>query len=772
MSSSSKHETRKGEIIRRGAYPEMTWPAIIVGWFLGSIIAVSISYAALILGFSIEGSELAAILGWGILRGLMRRTSIIENNINQTVASAVNGASSGIMFSVPALLILSQRPGLESVANFDVTLMIFSCIAGAFIGLAFVIPLRKQMIDFQRLPYPGGIAVATILKSPGAGMQKAALLLMASVFSAAVYLWITNFGTVDDHDLHIGQQLGLPSMLNLTFYGSLMTVGVGFLSGRGGFWFGAGGFICYWLLAPIMSMHASSEVQTLMDPHVRSAVVSDAELIRKVYGQIEDNPGLVNRLVELSGIPVLAPESSEETSSEPATGEMVEPTESVPSTFGDLLAQEELAATIVEAMDAVELKYRSENPDAAKKATDDQTAYLSPLAKKLSGQSKANQMLAAVQALESVDPGLANQITSESNAKSLMDLINNSTLDDDVKSSLLSASGAASNYNGVASQLNKKLFKPTGIGMLIGAALGGILLAFPLIMSAIGSMRRTAQDTSAGNASGDEMPIWMLFCAIVLGVILLIFLAYNSVENMTAGLAILMAVLGTLWIWIAGVIVAECIGRTNWSPLSGMTLIAVTILIVIAQSGLDKPGTILSSLVVGAAICLAISQASDMMLDLKSGYLVGGTPKKQQMAQFIGAWLGPVIVIFLMLALHQTKGIGSDELPAPQANALASVIEGIVNDDVPVYRYVAGGTLGFMLAASGLGGIGVLVALGFYMPFNIVLTYSIGCLLRILSNRFAGHRFSEEVGIPVAAGLIVGEALIGVGIAFKVFIVG
>ncbi len=261
--------------------------------------------------------------------------------------------------------------------------------------------------------------------------------------------------------------------------------------------------------------------------------------------------------------------------------------------------------------------------------------------------------------------------------------------------------------------------------------------------------------------------------AIVLGLLVLVFLAYRSVDEMTLGLAVLMAVLGTLWIWIAGVIVAECIGRTNWSPLSGMTLIAVTILIVIAQTGLDKPGTILSSLVVGAAICLAISQASDIMLDLKSGYLVGGTPRKQQIAQFVGAWLGPIIVIFLMLTLHKTYRIGSDDLPAPQANALASVIEGIVNKDVPVYRYVAGGSLGFMLAASGLGGIGVLIALGFYMPFNIVLTYSIGCSLRVACNRFAGHRFGEEVGIPIAAGLIVGEALVGVGIAiFKVFLQG
>ena len=81
------------EVIRRGPYPELTWPAILVGWLLGAIIAISIGYAALILGFSIEGSELAAILGWGILRGIMRRTSIVENNINQSIASAVNAGS-------------------------------------------------------------------------------------------------------------------------------------------------------------------------------------------------------------------------------------------------------------------------------------------------------------------------------------------------------------------------------------------------------------------------------------------------------------------------------------------------------------------------------------------------------------------------------------------------------------------------------------------------------------------------------------------------------
>ena len=152
----SEPVSSSGKPIRYGPYPEITVPAVVVGYGLGILIALSIGYAALILGFSIEGSELAAILGFGILRGLMRRTSIIENNINQTIASAVNSASAGMMVSVPAIFILGYT-------DFNIPLMVIACIAGGVLGVAFIIPLRKQMIDYNRLAYPGGIAVATIL---------------------------------------------------------------------------------------------------------------------------------------------------------------------------------------------------------------------------------------------------------------------------------------------------------------------------------------------------------------------------------------------------------------------------------------------------------------------------------------------------------------------------------------------------------------------------------------------------------------------------------
>ncbi len=568
--------------IRKGPYPELTWTAIFVGWGIGSIIAISIAYAALMLGFSIEGSELAAILGWGVLRGIMRRTSIVENNINQTVASAVNGASAGIMFTVPALFILSRSEGLETVADFTpslVALLILASITGCLIGLAFVIPLRKQMIDFNRLAYPGGIAVAAILKSPGAGIKKAAWLGLGALLAATIKIVFISQGW---ENWNIGSQLKAPSMLNLTLYLSIMTIGVGYLSGKGGFWFGTGGFICYFLIVPLLTYFGSSSVQATL-----------------------------------------------------------------------------------------------ETPGA----------------------------------------------------------------------------------------MRTELFLPSGIGMLIGAALGGILMAFPLILSAFKSMHaagQAARTGDAGHAANDEMPIRFLFMMVGLGLLAMVVIAQLSVSEMTWGRAILMAVLGTAWIWVAGVIVAECIGRTNWSPLSGMTLIAVTLLILIAKAGMSAPAAVLSSILVGAAVCMAISQASDMMLDLKSGYLTGAIPKRQQIAQIAGTWLGPILVVGLMFILHQQMEMGSERLPAPQATALATVVDAIMNDNVPAYRYSAGAGLGFLLAISGLGGVGVLIALGFYMPFNIVLTYTIGNVLRIFSDRSLGKTFAHDIGIPIAAGFIVGEALVKV----------
>ena len=313
-------------------------------------------------------------------------------------------------------------------------------------------------------------------------------------------------------------------------------------------------------------------------------------------------------------------------------------------------------------------------------------------------------------------------------------------------------------------ELRLLLFRPVGIGMLIGGAISGIVLALPLMIGAIRSMQDAARTRSA--LSEQELPIKLLYIAIGGAAILLFVISVMSTAEMGILRGLAMAVLGTVWIWMAGVILSECIGRTNWSPLSGMTLIAVTILIFIS-SGLGDSAAIVASIMVGAAASVAMAQATDLMLDLKTGYLVGASPRKQQIGQFLGSWLGSILVMALIVVLNEADGLGREKLPAPQGQALASVIQGILGGDVPIQKYIAGAGLGAILSASGIGGLGILVGLGFYLPFNIILTYSLGTFTRIFIDRRRGVHFSEEIGIPVAAGLIVGEALVGVGYAMS-----
>jgi uncharacterized oligopeptide transporter (OPT) family protein len=126
----------------------------------------------------------------------------------------------------------------------------------------------------------------------------------------------------------------------------------------------------------------------------------------------------------------------------------------------------------------------------------------------------------------------------------------------------------------------------------------------------------------------------------------------------------------------------------------------------------------------------------------------------------------------LIFILNGAYVIGSDKLPAPQGQALASMINGILGGNIPIEKYISGAGLGALLSSSGIGGLGILVGLGFYLPFNIVLTYSIGTALRLIIDWRKGKKFSEDIGIPVAAGFIVGEALVGVGFALAMVLRG
>ena len=149
---------------------------------VGVIMNAAITYAGLKIGFTIGGSAIAAVLGFGVLRGVLRKGSILETNVAQTVASAVNTSNSGVIFTVPVLLLMG---GFNlAIDGPDFWYITLACVGGAMLGTAFIVPLRKQMLDIERLRFPSPTGVAMILKSPGAGTAKAVVLVLGIILGA------------------------------------------------------------------------------------------------------------------------------------------------------------------------------------------------------------------------------------------------------------------------------------------------------------------------------------------------------------------------------------------------------------------------------------------------------------------------------------------------------------------------------------------------------------------------------------------------------------
>lgn len=603
-------------------YPEASLSSILFGVFFGMVMSAAITYAGLKIGFTIVGSSIAAVVGFGVLRGILRQGSILEVNITQTIASAVNAATPGIIFTVPVLYLLGEEMTPERF-----WLVTLAGVIGAVLGVAFIVPLRKQMIDIDRLRFPSGTAVAAILQSPGAGPKKSLVLLAGVLVAALIYLpvelpnlnenlpgyaslnWRMSDPRSDpgeslprsvDRDgngetdrlltnarLDVGRILGLPEQILFVFAITPLSFGAGYLTGRAGLMVLAGGILAFFVLNPTAA----------------------------------------------------------------ALGW-------VPATY---------------------------HPDQVPQF----------------GYSAFN--------------------------------------------------------------------RPLGIGLLLGGAFMGVVSALPAIRAALGSI------TSAGatHQGSDELRLRTLVVVVLIATAALYAVTYliatrdDTSGGLLAGLnphvrSAIVAVIGAVWIWFAGIIVSQCTGMTDWSPVSGLALL--TVVLVMALTG---SGEVVAAVMIGAALCVAIAAASDMMTDLKTGYLVGAQPRRQQVLELLAACIGPLVAMTTLWLIVQKNlqvsgvpiGPGTDTT-APQAQALQAVIRGIQGGDMPYALYGAGALLGILLGLGAFPGMGVLVGLSMYLPLEYVLTYGLGCLANMAVGRLKGKTWAEEWGVPFCAGLIVGEALL------------
>jgi putative OPT family oligopeptide transporter len=226
------------------------------------------------------------------------------------------------------------------------------------------------------------------------------------------------------------------------------------------------------------------------------------------------------------------------------------------------------------------------------------------------------------------------------------------------------------------------------------------------------------------------------------------------------------AVFGVLFVTVAARIVG--IVGVSSQPTSGITLITLLgVASVFAAMGWTDAGARAAVLTVGTIVAVAASKAGDISQDLKTGFLVGATPARQQLGQLIGAAVACWAVAGTVLLLGSAYTFGSKEIPAPQATLMKTIIEGVLAGKLPWGLVLTGG--GLAIAGMLCGASGLAFAIGVYLPLaSMSPIYVGGCLRAWADRRKAAAALGaeeEDAGILAASGLVAGEGLAGVLVA-------
>jgi putative OPT family oligopeptide transporter len=335
----------------------------------------------------------------------------------------------------------------------------------------------------------------------------------------------------------------------------------------------------------------------------------------------------------------------------------------------------------------------------------------------------------------------------------------------------------------------------------VGAMVVGGLWALVSMRGAIGSaftagIAAMKDKRKMSDVERTERDTPMGYVIIAIGAMIVpIFIIYlRSIEDVpiTALMSVIMLVFGFLFSAVAGYM-AGLVGSSN-NPISGVTIatILTSSLILLALMGKDSSSGPAAAIMIGAVVCCAAAIAGDNMQDLKAGHILGATPYKQQIMQMVGVVAAALAIPFILNLLHTAYGIGSAELPAPQASLMESVARGVFRNDLPWTMVYIGMAIAVLIILADQyqekrgseWRIPVLaVAVGLYLPFELDSAIMVGGLISWAVSRYqskqrsrAGESYqkaktsSDRTGLLLASGLITGEALIGILLAIPIVI--
>jgi len=322
--------------------------------------------------------------------------------------------------------------------------------------------------------------------------------------------------------------------------------------------------------------------------------------------------------------------------------------------------------------------------------------------------------------------------------------------------------------------------RPLAVGTMIVAA---FYTLYNLRESLFGGIVRAFHDLAAareGHGTITRTQVDLDFKKVITGIGILaipMFILYNYFSGSIGGslvLTVIMLVLGFLFAAVAGYLVGM-IGSSN-NPISGLTLstllIAAVLMVMLGVTG-DKG--VMAVLGISGVICCAAGVAGDMMQDLKVGQILGGTPRRMEIAEIIGVVCASAVLVFALKALDRVYEIGSAALPAPQAGLMALMSRGIVGGEMAWPLVITGILLGFALIIMKAPSP-MLIAVGMYLPLTATAPVFVGGIIRLIMDKSLARRKAsaeqkqkaENTGILMASGFIAGESLMAVLMAFVV----
>jgi putative OPT family oligopeptide transporter len=272
----------------------------------------------------------------------------------------------------------------------------------------------------------------------------------------------------------------------------------------------------------------------------------------------------------------------------------------------------------------------------------------------------------------------------------------------------------------------------------------------------MGEVKRTQRDIS--------------FKVIAIGSIVVILLTFVffwfGVMQGNLLFAVVAILLVTVIAFLFTTVAANAIAIVGTNPVSGMTLMTLIFAsVVMVAAGLKGPGGMIAALVMGGVVCTALSMAGSFITDLKIGYWLGVTPKKQETWKFLGTVVSAATVVGVMIVLNKTYGFASGNLAAPQANAMAAVIDPLMNGvGAPWVLYGIGALIAIILDRLHIPALAF--ALGMFIPLELnvplVVGGAINWFVTTRSKDEETNKARGEKGTLIASGFIAGGALMGV----------